>query len=189
MDRARSTDPIVAFYSGGRDHRGRTLEEILSWEDERLESVHDYIQWVFPARQPSGVNPFAPLVTDAVARAFEADARLREGLARALDRMLRFYGLRKGANGTIDVDPERFDVRARVWLHPGNHNHLRLTRIMESLTALGLREEAASLQACLLDRIAREYGRVSGTTLRYWAAATAEATRGGRDNDGNSDPV
>ena len=33
-------DPIVAFYSGGPDTAGRTLEGILAWDDERLEAVH-----------------------------------------------------------------------------------------------------------------------------------------------------
>src|SRR5687767_14960180 len=66
----RRGDAIVEFYSGGRDSAGRTLDEILAWDDDRLEAIHDYIQWLFPTRQPSGVNPFAPLVTDATVRAF-----------------------------------------------------------------------------------------------------------------------
>lgn len=175
MDGITPADPIVAFYSGGRDDRGRTLEDILSWNDERLESVHDYIQWVFPTRQPSSVNPFAPLATDATARAFAEDAQLRGRLDRAFHRMLRFYGLRENADGAIDRDPERFAVRAREWLHPGNHNHLRLTRIMESLTTLGLPDRAAALHDCLVNRVAREHGRVSETTLRYWKAALTPA--------------
>lgn len=42
MTRTGADDPIVAFYSGGQDHRGRTLEEILGWSDAALEAVHDY---------------------------------------------------------------------------------------------------------------------------------------------------
>jgi hypothetical protein len=71
------------------------------------------------------------------------------------------------------VDPERFAPRGRVWLHPGNHNHLRLTRIMESLATLGLRDEALALQRCLLDDIARERGGVSETTLKFWRGVIA----------------
>ena len=166
-------DPIVAFYAGGHDDRGRTLGEILSWTDSPLESVHDYIQWLFPTRQPSGVNPFAPLVTDATVHAFDADPRLREGLRRALDRMLLFYGLRHAAGGRIEIDPERFGGRARVWVHAGNHNHLRLTRIMESLATLGLREEAQALQRCLLEEVCEGPGggRVSARTVDFWRRA------------------
>ena len=42
---------------------GHTLSEILSWSDDRLEAVHDYIQWLFPTGLPSGVNPAPPLVS------------------------------------------------------------------------------------------------------------------------------
>lgn len=165
----RGGDPVVAFYGGGADDRGRTLEQILAWDDERLEAVHDYIQWVFPTRQPSGVNPFAPLVTAATEAAFAADPRLRDALRLALDRMLRFYGLRR-SNGGIDIDPGRFGGRARVWLHPGNHNHLRLTRIMDSLSSLGLRDDALALQRCLLDDVCAGpgAGRVTARTIEFW---------------------
>ncbi|MGH9411741.1 MAG: opioid growth factor receptor-related protein, partial [Vicinamibacterales bacterium] len=47
---------VVDLYSGGSDDEGRTLQQILAWDDDRLERAHDYIQWLFPTRQPSGVN-------------------------------------------------------------------------------------------------------------------------------------
>jgi hypothetical protein len=161
-------DPIVAFYRGGRDAAGRTLEQILAWDDERLETVHDYIQWLFPLRQPSGVNPFAPLVSAVAIDAFAADAALRDRLRLAFDRMLAFYGLRR-RDARIEIDLDRFPIRSRVWLHPGNHNHLRLTRIMQSLATLGLREDALALQRCLLEDVyARHARQISDATLRFW---------------------
>lgn len=165
-------DPIVAFYSGGRDASWRTLDEILSWDDDRLEVLHDYIQWIFPTRRPTGMNPLAPLVTDHSVRAFERDSALRDGLRRSFDRMLAFYGLRWHAD-RVEIDETRFPVRARVWLHPGNHNHLRLTRIMDSLATLGLRAEAQALQRCLLEDVAAGVGagRVSPTTIEFWRRA------------------
>jgi hypothetical protein len=162
-------DPIVAFYSGGHDSEGRNLAEILSWDDERLEAVHDYIQWLFPTRQPSGVNPDAPLVSSQTVRAFDTDPILRSRLRDSLERMLSFYGLaRQGER--IEIDRRRFDARARVWLHPGNHNHLRLTRIMDSLSSLGLLDDARALQRCLTEEVASGdgSGRVSESTRRFW---------------------
>jgi hypothetical protein len=136
--------------------------------------VHDYIQWVFPARQPSGVNPFAPLVAGATVAAFAADPSLRTRLREALDRMLRFYGLRRSA-GRIEIDPARFPDRARTWLHAGNHNHLRLTRMMESVATLGLPDDARALQRCLLDDVAggAGAGRISPRTLEFWRRAVS----------------
>lgn len=40
--------PIVVFFAGGKDDEGRTLDEMLSWSDLKLERLHDYIQWMFP---------------------------------------------------------------------------------------------------------------------------------------------
>ena len=171
-----SSDRVVGFYRGGRDEDGRTLSNILSWDDDRLEAVHDYIQWVFPTRRPSGVNAAAPLVTQSTVEAFASDPALRGGLRRALDRLLAFYGLRRldaGDAGRIEIDPARFETRRRVWLHPGNHNHLRLTRIMQSLSELGLPEEAGALQRCLLEDVAPGPGAglVTRRTLEFWRAA------------------
>ena len=171
---AEGSDSIVEFYSGGRDAAGRTLDEILAWDDDRLEAVHDYIQRVFPTRQPSGVNPFAPLVTADTIRTFAADETLHTRLRHSLDRMLAFYGLRRHAD-RIEIDAARFPARSRTWLHPGNHNHLRLTRMMDSLAALGLREDALSLKTCLLDDVCTGpgAGRVAARTIEFWATAAA----------------
>jgi hypothetical protein len=171
MASAQSADRIVLFYRGGRDSAGRTLAEILSWGDDRLEAVHDFIQWVFPTRQPSGVNPDAPLASDATAAAFAADAVLRDRLRGALDRLLAFYGLRR-QGPRIEIDPSGFPLRSRVWLRPGNHNHLRLTRIMQSLAALGQRDDAVALQRCLLEDVCRgpQADSVSNRTKAFWDA-------------------
>src|SRR5262245_41132324 len=111
-----ATDRIIAFFSGGPDDRGRTLGQILAWEDDDLEVTHDYIQWVFPTPARSGVNPTAPLVTESTTAAFVARPDLRAGLSRALDRMLAFYGLRRDEDApggsTMTIDPVRFPRRA-----------------------------------------------------------------------------
>jgi hypothetical protein len=164
-------DPIVGFFAGGTDDHGRTLADILSWDDGRLEAVHDYIQWLFPTRQPSAVNQSAPLVSDGTAAAFVDAVVLRDRLRDALDRMLVFYGLRRSGE-RIAIDPARFPARSRVWLQPGNHNHLRLTRIMQSLASLGLHDEAIALQRCLLEEVVPAHPEgVSGTTAGFWKAA------------------
>lgn len=169
-------DRITSFYSGGVDDRGRTLERMLAWPDEELEAVHDYIQWMFPTVAPSAVNPSAPRVAGATITAFSERPELRDALRRSLDRMLSFYGLRHAddsGNIRIEIDETRFTDRARVWLHPGHHNHLRLTRIMQSLAALGLMSEAQALQRCLVTDVYQGpgAGRITRETLEYWRDA------------------
>lgn len=170
-------DPLVAFYSGAPDDRGRTLEEILGWSDVQLEATHDVIQWLFPTTGRSAFNPRAPLVTKATAEEFRTRPELRDRLRRALDRMLAFYGLRRedgpGGEVQIVIDPVRFPQRAPEWLQPHNHNHLRLTRIMQSLATLHLAEEARALQRCLLNDVYDGPGsaQISRETYEFWLAA------------------
>jgi len=55
---------IIGFYNCTEsDHRGRYRREIQEWPDDQLESVHDYIQWLFPLPEPSGFNVAAPVLT------------------------------------------------------------------------------------------------------------------------------
>ena len=177
-----ASDPIVAFYSGGGDDHGRTLETILGWTDDRLESVHDYIQWVFPTAVPRAVNPCAPLVSSDTVAAFASTA-LRDRLRGALDRMLTFYGLARNTDPdggvVIGIDAPRFRERSVHWLTPGNHNHLRLTRIMQSLWVLGLEAEARALQRCLVADVYEGSGRnrITRETLGYWRDALPPARR------------
>ena len=43
------------FLTGiGRDHRGRSLAEVLAFDDSALEQHHDYIQWLFPLPEATG---------------------------------------------------------------------------------------------------------------------------------------
>jgi hypothetical protein len=171
--------PIVQFYDGrGRDQSGRSLAEILQWDDAALERVHDFIQWLFPLDEPSGANWQAPVLTASDIRAFADDAGLRAALRRSLVRMLAFYGLRlhdDPRQATIRPTVERADnwvERSRVWLTPMNHNHLRLTRMMKCLALLGLPEHARALRDALLREAALAGPAVvSAVTLQYWRAS------------------
>ena len=171
---------LVNFFSGhAPDSRGRSFDEIVAFSFERLESSHDYIQWLFPLREPSPVNPSAPTLDDVTIAAFAADPELRGALLRGFYRMLGFYGLvlsespaARGRSAEFTIAPgPGFAERAVVWLSVGNHNFLRLTRIMKSLTLLGCGAQAGALLACLLE-VATANPRVIGKgTVGYWVAA------------------
>ncbi len=84
--------------------------------------------------------------------------------------MLHFYGFRHEAETGKVVRGEQFETRSGWWVSPFNHNHLRITRILRSLTALGLGDRArAFLDA--LEEVHREHGQINEETLRYWRAA------------------
>jgi len=168
---------IVAFYEGnGPDDRGRSLDEILQFDDDALERVHDFIQWLFPMRERSGANPTAPRLDPAAIEAFRTRPQLHSALLRSLDRMLSFYGLAWA--GDAIVRGSTF-VKRSMWLTPGNHNHLRLTRILISLRVLGEEEAAQALFRCLI-RSLRRSGAADELRYRRERFASGATPRGYR---------
>ena len=169
-----SESRLVAFYRGhGRDHLGRRLSDICAFDFEELEFHHDYIQWLFPLPEPSGANASAPLLTLDDIAAFTSDPALGRVLVQSLDVMLRFYGLERDVDGdSVTIRRgEGFDVRRREWLTFGNHNFLRISRILRALSLLGRRTVAVALLKCLDGIYAEEARTIGPTTMGYWRRA------------------
>lgn len=168
---------IVSFYAGRAvDDRGRSLRQIWRWPDEKLERVHDYIQWLFPLTEPSGFNPEAPTLDEEAIHEFRTRPELRTNLRVSFIRMLVFYGFELIEEDPLRVVPsESFHDRSRNWLTSSNHNHLRITRILKSLRLLGLEEEAAAFFRCLKGLYGKESvmprPRISEETFSYWRSA------------------
>jgi hypothetical protein len=172
--------PLARFYAGAAaDARGRTIAALWSWDDARLESTHDYIQWLFPLPEPSQFNDAAPLLTPADIAAFAARAELRDNLRRSLRRMLAFYGLALESGPRVARAGD-FAEKAANWLTPDNHNFLRLSRILRALALLGLGGEAGALLAALED-IYRTGGAaaIGERTLAFWRRAVTPALPAG----------
>jgi hypothetical protein len=175
MTSVAPADRLLRFYRlEGPDAAGRTLTEIWAWDANRLETVHDYIQWLFPLPEPSAFNPQAPILTTETAGVFQREVELRQRLLRSFTCMLDFYGLAltsaPGDRPHVGLASE-FATRLRGWLNPGNHNHLRLTRILTSARLLGIEDHSRALFACLAV-IARDHPHaVSARTLGYWRRA------------------
>ena len=165
-----ANDKLLQFYSGeGTDDRGRGIADIWCFSHAELESVHDYIQWLFPLAERSAFNPGAPLLDAETIRRFQEEDALRKNVERSLSLMLDFYGLSLVANRIVRA--KTFADRSRQWLTPQNHNFLRLTRVLKSLSLLGHASRAKQLLACLED-IQRDHPTIIGkTTLAYWCDA------------------
>jgi hypothetical protein len=164
---------IVAFYRGdGRDHRGRSLADIHEFDFQALELHHDYIQWLFPLPEPSGANASAPLLTDDDIASFTSDPALARALRQSLELMLQFYGLELTASDMrIGVRKSgHFDERSQ-WLTRGNHNCLRISRILSSLSLLGLKAYALAFLELLEEIYGEEPDTIGTTTIGYWRRA------------------
>ena len=168
-------NPIVPFYLGeAADSQGRFLRDLRAWNHGRLESVHDYIQWMFPTRQASQFNWHAPTLDDETVRAFRSDGRLRAALLDSLRQMLDFYGfqLREDENGAPVVETAAsWDARQREWFHAGDHNLLRITRILDCLNTLGLATYAHAFLRALDAGGDAAPGTIPPRTRKFWRAA------------------
>ena len=168
--------PIVAFYRKQRpDSERRTLDDIRSRGHDWLEYTHDYIQWLFPLRTRSQFNARAPVLDDATVRAFLDDPALREELLQSFRVMLGFYGfdLTAPPGGPVGVARAGgWPRRSRNWLTPGNHNFLRITRILTCLRTLGLPEYARAFFAALREvSESGAAGVIGPRTFAFWSEA------------------
>jgi|SRR5689334_9341048 len=161
---------LLEFYNGtGSDDRGRRIEDVWRFSRDELEDIHDYIQWLFPLAERSAFNPGAPLLDDTTIQRFRTDATLRGNMERSLRLMLAFYGLEIA--GVSIRRASNFAERSANWLTPGNHNFLRLTRILKSLSLLGLGERAAQLLDCLEEVYAANEDTIGARTMGFWRRA------------------
>jgi len=162
---------LVDYYRGeSADTEGRTLAETWSWSDDELEEVHDFIQWLFPLPEPSRFNPDAPLLTREDIAAFQGDKLLRANLRRSFERFLTFLGLTVREDGQVIEGPNFASRRADTWAFP-NHNWLRISRVLRSLTLLGLEDQARLFYDWL--EVVYRSGRfpIQADTFRYWTEA------------------
>jgi hypothetical protein len=168
---------IVDFYRGETlSSSGVGIETIWGWNDRQLEVVHTYIQWLFPLREPSQAVPGSPTITEAEARVFRQDAALKERVLHSFRLMLGFYGFAMSpaadpAHGMTIAAAADFDAKRRRWLTTGNHNHLRITRILKSLILLGLKREAQEWFAALQRVYVANADIIGRTTYEYWRNA------------------
>ena len=97
--------------------------------------------------------PGSPVLTPDEIAAIRADPRAQATLARAADRMLAFYR------------------DTRFWLVAFDHNHLRITRILQSLSLLLGSPAARSVHDAILRLHEAGGAPVNPTSLRYWREA------------------
>jgi hypothetical protein len=125
------------------------------------------------------INVAALVLTRESIRDFLARPDLQENLRVSFLRLMNFYGIEVCA-GTVTRAPN-FAAKATGWLSPGNHNHLRITRILRCLTVLGLEAEAKPFLECLAEIYEDEQNKplpaISDGTMLYWREAVGNAGR------------
>ena len=136
----------LEFLNGVSTAGGLTCSWVLNATDEELERRHDWVQWAFPLSVPSRFNPDAPLVTAEFMQALPLPART------AFFDMVTRYA--------------RFLSSTRHWRRPGDHNHLRITRLLTSMWLAG-----ADAHAWGIYNFVCAQGSPTIETRRYWDEA------------------
>lgn len=171
----QGSEVIVAFYLSQRpDSSGRMIEDIWSWDYQKLEYTHDYIQWLFPLKEKSRFNLNVPVLNDEVIRSFRTNERLKIRLSESLKVMLGFYGLQCNEHGIADIEitkSDEYQERKSNWVEQKNHNYLRITRILTSLSLLGLENYAQAFLKCLNKIYPEESKNIGSETYAYWKSA------------------
>jgi len=119
------------FLIGSIPHLGTGMmfEDIVASPDnpeggiphDEFEGTHDLIQWLFPTMTASKCQPQTPVLTWEDVTAMHADEMIPPAMVRANQFMRRFY------SGPVG--------KPRLLAHR-DHNHLRITRVIESLSLL-----------------------------------------------------
>lgn len=151
---------IMYFQQGaGNDPKGRRLRDYRNFTDEQMESEHDFIQYMFPTDQVSKFNPNAWLLQS------EPDILIMKECALPIMRsVFQYMGYLSRSNG---------------WRTTGNHNILRISRMLRSVKLICGDDMAFDL-LCLVCEFQTDVQilvcdfDVNGsgvTVLDYWFAA------------------
>jgi len=133
------TKEAIEFLRGdGKTASGYTLESILLWDDDSWEFEHDFIQWLFPTNQESSFNPEAPVLDLDSIEEIRNSVEVKNNLLSAYERFLGFIGVTRGPDGL------EFSKNDHVF-KSGNHNWLRVGRVLRSFRLLGLDQAANEL--------------------------------------------
>ena len=135
---------IIRFFRGEcGNNAGDTLEDILYWDDVRLEREHSFVQWLFPSNEPSMFNVDAPVLSREDEKAFRESKELQRKQHWCFCRMMQFFGYEVLDFGDKDyvelvvIEPSKGNRYPQHALEGFNHNMLRITRILKSLRLTG----------------------------------------------------
>jgi hypothetical protein len=150
------------FISNGLDNRGRSLKQMQAYSFGEMEAVHDFIQWAYPLHEKSLHSIDAPVLTKSDIETLRSSEVAKEGILKNVKAFKEFLGLGE----------KRDEMRIAFWCRKGNHNLLRITRIIKSLRLFGLESEANKFYHEVLAESKRMC--LSVTTIEYWNKAISE---------------
>ena len=136
----------------GCDFKGRTLGQIWKYSDEEIEQIHDFIQMVFPLNKPSAsIFHGHYLDDDATIKSIQTNKSIQQNIIKSSQWFLSFL------------------KRNESWKSQYNHNHLRITRIIECLRLIVSDEESNKFYKSILNLLGDN--KINKITLDFWQNA------------------
>lgn len=132
---------------------GLTLHQIWEMNDAQIESKHTFIQWVFPAIEPSSAVPGSPYLNDEQILKIRKSSLAKQNLSKPADCFFDFLG------------------RNSQWRKPYDHNHLRITRTLKSLRVLNGDDEADYYKEQLWQILGADIAIIPAKTVEFWEDA------------------
>lgn len=154
---------LIDFYKHGKPNASdHTLEEILGWDNEQWEGCHNHIQWILPLTEPSKFNSNAPLLDDETIHEFQTDPTIKNNVPRVFVKAMDFFFNHSGKP---------------YWFEDGDHNLLRITRMIRFMTLLNYHGLAYGVYLRLTELADRYPNNISEVTWQFWQEPFLNATQ------------
>ncbi len=145
---------ISGFIEGVEsDSKGREFETILSFCDRDIESIHDFIQWIFPLKEASRAVFNAPVLSDDDVSEISKSETSKSNIIRASKWYLGFLG------------------RNKHWVAKYDHNHLWITRAIKSIRLLVGSHEAENFRESVFEMLGEEKSKIDPKAVTFWLDA------------------
>merc|ERR1711920_795153 len=129
------------------------------------------VQWIFPTDECSMFNMGAPILNGQLAKDVREEPACIEAIQKCFRKFMGFLGLQVVDGPPLVVEKaEHFNERIRDCWKPmfgGNHNWLRISRVLHCLRLTGLNDEAAAFLACL-EKLIKEDKIPAQGSLPHW---------------------
>ena len=145
---------FLSFLEGtSTDVLGRTIEEIWDYNDEEIEGVHNFIQFIFPTNQKSASMPGVPILTTQDIEAIAQSEIAKSNLIKSVDWFVQFL------------------KRNDHWTAHYNHNHLRISRMIQSVRLLIGDRDAEMTKEIIFNLLDGKENKISDKSKSFWAAS------------------
>jgi hypothetical protein len=160
---ANSDKLLIDFLCNkSKDCAGRTIEQILKFDENDIENYHDFIQWIFPTEERSLYNPNAPIISNSFKKLLSTNSVAENNFCKTCKLFINFLGFECDEN-TIETKKN-----AIMFYDRPQHNLLRITRVLNSLNQLGKTSCSQELFSLLEDIFHKYPDKIPQQSFAFW---------------------